>query len=62
MNDSVLLSTEQACKILDVSDLTLRQWRKAGCPHLMVGNRARYFLDVVVGWLKDRQVAAVTAD
>ena len=58
--EPILLSTERAAKLLDVSANTLREWRKAGCPHLMVGNRPRYFLSVLVEWLKDRQVAAVT--
>ena len=62
MQAPILPCTEKACEVLEVSDATLRQWRKEGLPHVMVGNRPRYFLDEVVAWLSHRQVAAVTAE
>ena len=49
------LSTDDLASILKTSPATIRDWAKAGCPHVRVGKGAhRWVMSEVEAWLSDR--------
>jgi len=53
------LTPKQLAEKLQVSTVTLWEWRKEGCPYLSLGARSlRYSLPDVVRWLHDRKTAS----
>ena len=52
---TTVLTRQQLCAELQVSDSTVRRWHLDGLPHIPVGVRtARYDLTEVKAWLKAR--------
>lgn len=50
-----LLTTNQLMAYLGVSNWTLNQWRKAGCPvERLPGGQRRYDLNAVRAWMAER--------
>jgi len=56
----ILLSSKDVQEVFGISANTLREWRKHGLPHVMVGNQPLFFHESVVDWLKDQQIANVS--
>ncbi len=49
-----LLTTDQACAVLQVTRGTLSNWRAGGCPCVMLGDSPRFRIADVIRWSEQR--------
>ena len=49
-----LLTTEELCKMLKVSRVTIHNWRKKGLPCIKIGKTIRYDYEEVMEWIESK--------